>query len=352
MFGERLQDLLRGTIPFPYVVEGTDEQRADHLVVLVHRHRHHAAQLCTDDLRHRDRRVGVVVDGDQLVAHHREPGDAERGDGHRLHPLHALVGDAATGDQAGPARVVDVQHGEAGQLDVQQLGGARGDLVEDPAQRLTPGDRPLHRAELVEEPLAALQRVDQGLVLGGLPAFHLDQVQRLQAQLEHPGHAAEEAHLLQGERRLAAEQQHARRDTAEVSQGDRVRAPVGLEGGATAGGDLGQGVRRDSLDRQADRRHRAAVDHQHGEVGIECAYGAFDGSMLGGSLIGPIGYDGEKLRQLLGGEHNVAVGCRAAQLRNCNRSASWCGRGHVPIWSRAVIVSSPVVVKVRFGAPE
>jgi hypothetical protein len=142
-------------------------------------------------------------------------------------------------------------------------------------------------------------------------------VQRAEAELQHPGHAAEQADLLGAERGVAAaaEHQHAGGGAAEGREGDRVPPAGQVESGAAAGGDLGEDGTRHVGRGQADAGDHAVVDNEHGDVGVQSARGAADGGVVRCRAGRPVGDHGEELRQLLGRLHSPPVGRAAGQLR-------------------------------------
>ena len=198
-------------------------------------------------------------------------------------------------------RVVAFEQVQGGRLDAEQLGGADRDGVQDLLQRRPPGDGPLDLGELLEQPFALVQRVDQAAVLLRVQAFRLDHVQGLQAEFQDPGHAAEQADVLGGETDAdPAEDEQAAGVAADLGVGDGVRAGRQVEGEQPAGADLGELVGRHLRGGDAEGRGHRAVDHQHGDVRVEGQGGALHGGVLRGRPVGPVGYDGEELRHLLG----------------------------------------------------
>ena len=164
-------------------------------------------------------------------------------------------------------------------------------------------DAALEVRELLEQPLALLERGEQPRVLRRLPPLvsqHPDEAKR---DREHAAHAAREVHVLAAERVVAGPREDEAPVGAVVERDDDrgAAAETGdVEQLSLARRDLHELRLGDPPARKADRSDDGAVANDGSELRLERLGCALDGSDRRGLLVVERRDDGEELGQLLG----------------------------------------------------
>ena len=189
-------------------------------------------------------------------------------------------------------QLVAVGQVQRGQLAAEQSERPLGDRVEHLRQRRPAGQLLLHAGHLFEDPLPFVQ--------GGQHA------QRPQREVQHPGHAAQQQHLL-GDELVGSGPRH--------QQPERVTADVQRDDGEPAVADAGQvhplrpGLcRRDQPGHllvaarvgcaEADDGRRGTAAEQHTDLGVQRLQDAFHRGAQRTGLVGLLGQYREELHQL------------------------------------------------------
>ena len=323
MFGEDLQDLLVGRGVHAVRPVRRDDEAADDGVVLPYRCGHRGLDLL-GQLGFAFRRGRVRRHHDEFLPGHGLTGRARLGDGDPPDLARHLGAQPVAGHQQQHLRVVRVAQPQADDLVAEEFLGAVRDGVQDLLERRPAGDRPLDVGELFEQPVAFPQRGEQALVLGRLPAFGFEGVQRLDAQFEHAGHAAQQGPLVEAEPVVAgarheqvpggdpAERRHERVARPGAGHVDD-RQPAGDRGGELLLG-YPSGRKAHGADQPAGAEHR-------GDLRLQGPRRALDGDPRGGDPVRRRGHRGEELRELLRGQRERRVHVTPPR----GRPASGCG---------------------------